>query len=232
MKWNLVKNPMAWVEYLKKNPLGLLLAIIVLCAIGGFLEIASEIREKETDRIDEYILLSMRTPGDTSDPIGSPKVEEMARDLTAMGGVTILSIVTLTAFGLTVFSGKRKLAWFGLASVLTGSVITAIIKHGYNRPRPSLVEHGAWVSNPSFPSGHSMMSAVVYLTLGILIARTQPKKRVRIFIVCITMLLTFLVGISRVYLGVHWPTDVAGGWILGGAWALLFWMLARRIDAK
>jgi len=213
-----------------KKRFPLLLAFIALGALGGFFEFASEVREKETETFDEAVLLSMREPGDLSDPVGSHRMEEIARDLTALGGVTILSIVTLTSFGVAVFSGRAKLGWLGVLAVIAGSVITSILKQGYDRPRPELVEHGSWVNNASFPSGHSMMAAVVYLTLGILVARTQPRRRVRAFIVFISVLLTILVGLSRVYLGVHWPSDVAGGWMLGGAWAALFWLVAMKVD--
>lgn len=199
-------------------------------ALGGFFEFASEVREKETEKFDKVVLLAFREPGDFSDPIVSNRMEEVARDLTAMGGVTILTIVTLTSFGIALFSGRAKLGCLGVLAVVAGSVITSFLKQSYNRPRPNLVEHGTWVYNASFPSGHSMMAAVVYLTLGILVARTQPRQRVRIFIVSISVLLTILVGLSRVYLGVHWPTDVAGGWMLGGAWASLFWLVAMKID--
>ncbi len=214
------------------RPLVPLLVLIVLASVGGFLEMASEIREKETRHFDQSILLAMRTPGDTADPVGGPRIEEMARDLTALGGMTVLTIVTLTAFGIALFAGRRKLAWLGLVAVLTGTAATNFLKSGYNRPRPTLVEHDVWVSNASFPSGHSMMSAVVYLTLGILLARTQPRLRVRVFILTISALIPGLVGISRIYLGVHWPTDVAAGWLLGASWALLFWLVAMRIDPR
>ncbi len=210
--------------------LPLVLALLATIVLGGFFEFASEIREKETERFDEAILLAMRVPGDTSDPIGPPEVEEIARDLTALGGFAILTIVTLTAFGMALFSGKIRLAWWGLGSVLTGATLASLLKQGYNRPRPELVEHGTLVSNASFPSGHSMMSAVVYLTLGILIARTQVQNRVRVFVIFVSAMLTFVVGLSRIYLGVHWPTDVVGGWMLGAAWALLFWLIAARIE--
>jgi len=224
------KRFMGFIANSWKKRFPLLLAFIALGALGGFFEFASEVREKETETFDEAVLLSMREPGDLSDPVGSHRMEEIARDLTALGGVTILSIVTLTSFGVAVFSGRAKLGWLGVLAVIAGSVITSILKQGYDRPRPELVEHGSWVNNASFPSGHSMMAAVVYLTLGILVARTQPRRRVRAFIVFISVLLTILVGLSRVYLGVHWPSDVAGGWMLGGAWAALFWLVAMKVD--
>ncbi len=201
-----------------------------MVSIAGFLEIAEEVDEEETRHFDERILLAMREPGNTAEPIGSARVEEMARDLTALGGFTILTGVTLVAFGVALFAGQPRLALFGLASVIAGTGAMSLLKRGFDRPRPDLVEHGTLVHNASFPSGHSMMAAMVYLTLGILLARTQSKKRVRAFIVAISVIITLLVGISRVYLGVHWPTDVLAGWMLGGTWAILFWLVAMRLD--
>lgn len=213
-----------------KSPLALFLLLAFFGIVGGFFQLASEIGENETRHLDESIILAMREPGDRSDPIGSPRVEEIARDLTALGGVTVLTIVTLVSYGAAAFSGRAKLGAAALAAVVAGSVATSLLKSGYNRPRPELVEYGAWVHNASFPSGHSMMSAVVYLTLGMLLARIQRRRWVRVFIVGVAVLITVLVGISRVYLGVHWPTDVLGGWALGAAWAVLFWLLAMMID--
>jgi undecaprenyl-diphosphatase len=213
-----------------RRPLIIGVLLAVLCVVGGFLEMAGEIREKETRKFDETILLAMRVPGDTADPAGGPRVEEMARDLTALGGVTVLTLVTLTAFGTALFAGRRKLAWLGLAFVVSGSAMGSILKSGYDRPRPELFEHGVAVTSASFPSGHSMMSAIVWLTLGILVARTRARRRERVFIVVISCSITLLVGVSRIYLGVHWPTDVAGGWMLGAAWALIFWLVAMKVD--
>lgn len=213
-----------------RRPLIPVVLLLVAGSIGVFIEMAGEVKEEETQRLDERLLLAMREPENTADPIGSARVEEMARDLTALGGFTILTGVTLVAFGVALFADRRRLALLGVAAIVVGAVLMSLLKQGFDRPRPALVEHGTLVHNASFPSGHAMMAAMVYLTLGILLARTQPKKRVRAFIVIISMLITLLVGISRVYLGVHWPTDVVAGWMLGGAWALLFWLVAMRLD--
>ncbi|MEO5714209.1 MAG: phosphatase PAP2 family protein [Luteolibacter sp.] len=216
----------------RSRPLIPVLILVVLGALGGFLHMASEIRELETRPFDESLLMAMREPGDTADPIGPPWVEEMARDLTALGGFTVLTLVTLTSFGVALLARRQRLAWFGVASVVAGSLLTGILKNGYDRPRPDLVEHSVRVVNPSFPSGHSTMSAVVYLTLGILLDRTQRQTRAQVFAVSVAVTLTVLVGCSRVYLGVHWPTDVVAGWLLGGAWAVLFWLVAMKVDPR
>jgi undecaprenyl-diphosphatase len=216
----------------KRRPLVPLLVLVVLGGIWAFLAIADEVGENETRHFDETTLLAMRVPGNPSDPIGSPRVEEMARDLTALGGFTLLSGVTLIAVGVAVFAGRGKLALLAVISVLLGMAVMNQLKQGYDRPRPDLVEHATLVHNASFPSGHSMMAAMIYLTIGILIARTQSKKRVRGFVIAISVIITLLVGVSRVYLGVHWPTDVLAGWALGGAWAIAFWLVSMKVDPR
>ena len=221
-----------WKAAFLRAPLIPLLVVVILGSIGGFLKLAGEVRENETRHFDEVILLAMRVPGNPADPVGSPRVEEMARDLTALGGFTLLTVVTLVSFGVALLAGRPRLAVVGLVSVIVGTAAMSLLKHGYDRPRPELVKHEMLTYNSSFPSGHSMMAAMVYLTIGILLARTQPLKRVRVFIVAISVLITVLVGVSRVYLGVHWPTDVLAGWTLGGAWAVLFWLVAMKVDPR
>ncbi len=213
-----------------RRPLIIVLLFALLAVVGGFLDIASDVREQETRNFDEAVLLAMRVPGDLSDPVGGPYIEEAARDFTALGGVSLLTLVTITAFGTAYFAKRKRLAWLGLAFVLAGSGMTSVLKSGYNRPRPDLVEHGVAVSNASFPSGHSMMGAIIWLILGIVVARMCERRRERIFIVVISCLITLLIGVSRVYLGVHWPTDVVAGWMLGAAWALIFWLVAMKVD--
>jgi undecaprenyl-diphosphatase len=79
---------------------------------------------------------------------------------------------------------------------------------------------------------HSMMSSVVYLTLAVLLARTMKRRRVKIYLVSAALFLSFLVGLSRVYLGVHYPTDVVAGWAGGTAWALLCWLTAYWLEKR
>jgi undecaprenyl-diphosphatase len=111
------------------------------------------------------------------------------------------------------------------ASVIGAIILSQALKAGYSRPRPDLVPHGARVYTMSFPSGHAMMSAAVYLTLAAILARTQKRARVKLFMILMAALITIMVGVSRVYLGVHWPTDVLAGWAGGAAWAIFCWSI-------
>lgn len=193
-----------------------------------FFGLASEIQEREYEDYDRAILLALREPNALHDPIGPHWVEEMGRDLTALGGFTVLTALTIVSVGLMLLMRKTRLALLALVAVSGGMMASNILKQIFARSRPDVVPHGVLVTSASFPSGHAMMAATVYLTLGVLLARTQPKAAIRLYIIGVSTGIAVLVGISRVYLGVHWPTDVLGGWILGAVWALLFWIVTAR----
>jgi undecaprenyl-diphosphatase len=165
-----------------KQPLRELGALLVLFAVAagvwGFAALASEVREGDTSAFDRRILLSMRRTSDLA-PIGSPAVQEAARDITALGGVTVLGLVTVIAAGFLVLDGKTHMAVFAVVSVVSGTAASVLLKDLFQRPRPEIVPHVAYASNTSFPSGHSMMSAVTYLTLGALLARSQERRRLK-----------------------------------------------------
>jgi undecaprenyl-diphosphatase len=138
----------------------------------------------------------------------------------------------LSIAGFLVMTRKGHAAAFVILSVGGGVLISETMKALYARARPDLVPHAAEVYSASFPSGHSMMSAVVYLTLGALVARTQANRAVKRYIVTLAVILAILVGLSRIYLGVHWPTDVLAGWALGGAWALVCWFVMTWLQSR
>ncbi len=206
--------------------------ILVAGGIWLFAELADEVREGETRRIDEAILLALRNPQDRSDPLGPRWLEETERDFTALGGVGVLALLTAAVSAYLWLDGKRRAAVLVLLAVGGAFVGSTLLKHGFQRPRPDLVPHGSYVYTSSFPSGHSMMSAATYLTLGALLARMQSRRRVKVFLLAVAALLTLMVGISRVYLGVHWPTDVLAGWTAGGVWALACWLFARWLQHR
>tara|TARA_R110002020_G_scaffold218898_1_gene426758 strand:- start:2556 stop:3311 length:756 start_codon:yes stop_codon:yes gene_type:complete len=213
---------------LGRYELALLLSVAVLSGgIWGFVALADEVIEGDTHSIDESLLLALRNPADLSDPIGPGWVEEMGRDFTALGGVGVLVLITLGALGYLLLARHYRAALFASIAVPGGILLSTVMKLGFDRPRPDLVPHEAMVYTASFPSGHSMMSAVTYLTLAALLIRVQPALRLKAYLLILAILLTLLVGISRVYLGVHWPTDVLAGWTAGASWAALCWIVMR-----
>jgi undecaprenyl-diphosphatase len=209
--------------------LGVILAAGILFA---FARLANAVRRGSTEDFDEWLIIALRTPGDLADPIGPTWFEEMMRDFTALGSTGVLAVVVLAIAGFLAMIRKTHAALFVLVSVASGVLISQTMKWAYARPRPDLVPHGAEVFTASFPSGHSMMAAVVYLTLGALLARTLTDRAVKTYVLFFAVLLTVLVGVSRVYLGVHWPTDVLAGWALGGVWALICLLIMQWLQTR
>ena len=194
--------------------------------IWAFIEIADEVGEGATKAVDERILLALRNAADTADPVGPRWVEEMARDFTALGGAGVLALISLAAVVYLLLMRKRHAAVLVVAAVGGGILLSTLFKAGFDRPRPDLVAHLSQIYTASFPSGHSMMSAVTYLTLGALLTPLHRDWAVKLFILFAAVLITVLVGLSRIYLGVHWPTDVLAGWAAGAAWASACWLAA------
>lgn len=222
-----------WLPPFLSTEIGPLLAVLAAAgAAWGFIAIAGEVLEGETRAFDETLLLAFRNPLDRADPLGPPWLEIAMLDLTSLGSTAVLTLVTLVAALYLVMDGKRAAALFVLLAIGIGTALNFGLKISFDRPRPDLVAHLAEVHTLSFPSGHAMMSATVYLTLGALLARTQPRRRMKIFVLTVAVLLTAVIGISRVYLGVHWPTDVLAGWFAGSAWALLCWALALFLQRE
>ena len=210
----------------------MLLAIAGAAAgILAFGAISSEVVEGDTQAFDRRVLLSMRHSGDLS-PKGPPAVQEAARDITALGGTSVLGLLTFAVASYLLLDGKKRMALFVVGSIASGLLLSATLKTVVHRPRPDIVPHLVAVSTTSFPSGHSMMSALTYLTLGALLARSQERKRLKAFAMLVAAMLALLVGISRVYLGVHWPTDVLAGWSAGAVWAVLCWFTARWLQDR
>jgi undecaprenyl-diphosphatase len=223
----------SWLSGWTMAEFAMLAALIVIGATGYFiLELASEIGEGETHAFDQSILLFFRNPADLADPIGPWWFEQMMKDITSLGSTAVLTLITIGALGYLLIERKYHAALFLLAAIGGGTLLSTMLKMGFDRPRPDLVAHGAQVYSASFPSGHALMSAVAYLTLGALLARVQPRRRLKLYFLGVAIVLTLLIGISRVYLGVHWPTDVLAGWCLGAAWALSCWLIAIWLQSR
>lgn len=205
----------------------LVVLLLLASSVWAFVEIADAVIEEEARSVDTAIMLSLRSPDDPADPLGPPRLEEIVRDFTALGSGAVLTLVTLAVAGFLALQRRTRSMVLLLVATGAGAMLSSLLKLGFDRPRPELVPHETLVYSASFPSGHSMMSAVVYLTLGALLARVQPGIRIKAYILSLALLLTLLVGVSRVYLGVHWPSDVVAGWAAGAAWALLWWLVAR-----
>ena len=202
--------------------------LLAAASAWSFIEIADEVVEGETPAIDERIILAMRT-SDPNDPIGPAWFEEAVRDLTALGSTLVLSIAVVTVVGFLLLMRHWRPAVFTFAASVSGQLATQVLKEFFGRPRPDLIPHEVAVFTHSFPSGHAMMSAVVYLTLASLTARLTDRRGLKLYAMSVAVVFTILIGVSRVYLGVHWPSDVLAGWMIGAGWALACWLVAAKI---
>ncbi len=207
------------------------IAVLGIIALGvlGFAELADEVFEQETHGFDTAVLTFLRLPDDTSTPIVPAWLLNAMTDITALGGYAVLTLLTLAAVLYRLARNDGFTALLIAAAVGTGALLGNLLKLGFDRPRPDIVEHLTHAASSSFPSGHATLAAITYLTLGALIARGQPSRRIKALVLGGAIFITVLVGFSRVYLGVHWPTDVLAGWCLGAAWAALWWLALRRV---
>lgn len=221
------------VEWLGAHELTVLAGLLIIVGgTWGFIELADEVLEGETQAFDERFVRSMRKMDDPATPIGPAWMAEIGRDLTALGGMAVLSLVTLAVLGFLWLDGKHAAMWFVLIATAGGLVLALILKAMFGRPRPDIVPHLSYVHTSSFPSGHSMMSAVVYLTLGVLLTRLVASAQLKFYFLLVATVVTGLVGVSRTYMGVHYPTDVLAGWTIGLVWAALCWVIARSLQSR
>ena len=215
------------------NEVGPLVSLLAVSTLGyAFFALAYEVGEGSTAALDRKILLALRNPADLADPIGPAWLEEAMRDVTGWGSVVTIVFLTAAAVIYLALSGRRRVSVFVLAAVGGGEVVSTVLKLFYQRPRPDLVPHGMETFTASFPSGHAMMSAIAYLTLATLLARVERRVHVKALLLALGIVMTVCVGISRVYLGVHWPSDVVAGWCVGAAWAALCWFVALQLQRR
>jgi undecaprenyl-diphosphatase len=211
-------------------PLVMLLLAAGLIVI--FAKITEELLEGDLHGFDRAILLALRQPGDPAKPLGPLWLQVAARDVTSLGSPAVLTLITVAALGFLGLKRQWSAALFVLGSICGGSVVSFAVKDFVQRPRPDFVAAVAQTQTYSFPSGHAFLSAVTFLTLGALLARMQRQAEVKIYLLAVAITITVLVGISRVYIGVHWPTDVLAGWCAGAAWAILCWLIVERLQAR
>jgi undecaprenyl-diphosphatase len=220
----------AWRRLLSIERALLITLLLIGAALFVFFRLASEVSEGDTMALDRAILTGLRSSADPAIPVGPHWLPEAMTDITALGGATVLLIVSAVVIVYLLLSRRLRTALFVLAATAGGIGLGGLLKLIYARPRPDLVPHLVDVTSSSFPSGHATDSAIVYLTLAALLARTVPERALRIYMLGVAILLTLLIGVSRVYLGVHWPSDVIGGWTIGAAWALACSLLHGRIS--
>lgn len=196
-------------------------------AAWTFAVVAEAMGEGESHGIDRQIVRALRDSADPGNPIGPTWFEEAARDVTALGGIAVLGLASLTVIVYVLLRGAYKNAIVIAIAVIGAQLASSLLKLGFSRPRPDLVPHLTEVYTASFPSGHAMVSTAVYLTFATQLASLHREVVIRGYLIATAITLVLVIGASRVYLGVHWPTDVLAGWAAGAAWALFVWAGTR-----
>jgi undecaprenyl-diphosphatase len=187
-----------------------------------FLKLGSEVVEGETQGFDQHILQFAQTLR-----AQYPTLAEIMRDLTGLGSVAVLTLFTVITVVYLALFGSKRMAALVAVSMISGTALVSLFKSFFGRARPDLAFAELSASGLSFPSGHASMSAIAFLTIGALLAATRQRARERFYILLVAGLITLLVGLSRIALGVHWATDVIGGWAFGSAWAVVWLQVAR-----
>ena len=225
-----VRRAVRWVT--GQEAVVLLAALCIMLSLTVFAKTAGEMGEGDLREFDDGVLRMVRSPDDPSVPIGPTWLVQAAIDVTALGGTTVLALFLTIVVGYLALERRYDAVVVVVIATAGGGLLGEALKWWFARARPQIVPHLVNVGSASFPSGHSMLALVTYLTLGALLARFVQRRRTRTYCITVSLLLSLLVGLSRVYLGVHYPTDVLAGWSVGLAWALLCWLVARYLQYR
>jgi undecaprenyl-diphosphatase len=210
-------------KLLKKEFLILFGCLFLLLFVWGGIELRDLFMVDRAMQFDEWMLLAFRDADNPQYLFGPYWVDEAVRDITALGGPAVLTFMIAIVTIYLLLQKKYKSALLVVVVTVGGLLISLLLKDLFLRERPDIVPALMVETSPSFPSGHSMLSAVIYLTLGSLLSRIETNPRIRVYIISIAILTAIMVGLTRIMLGVHFPTDVLVGWIVGFFWATLCW---------
>jgi undecaprenyl-diphosphatase len=210
----------------------LLAVLLVVSAAWCFDELANGVTRGRTQRFDDWVVDGLRNPQNPRLPCGPHWLVEAGRDVTSLGSPIVVALMIVAVSGYLALKRRFGPLLLTVLAASSGATLSALIKRHFERPRPHFGSELVSPFGSSFPSGHSMLSAVVYLLLGAMLARSEPRWPVKLYFVGMAMLLTFLVGVSRVYLGVHYPSDVLAGWTAGLGWASAWWLVSRWLERR
>ncbi len=204
---------------------------VVAVGIMAFVELADDVTEADGRAFDQTVLMALR-PGGSADGWGPPWLETAALDLTALGGLSVLGLFGFIVVLFLILQRKRLSALLLVLGLAGGVALSEGLKAIFERDRPPEAWRAVETLNASFPSGHALLSAVFYLSIGVMLTRAFPKRRFKAYVLGVALLLTLIVGLTRVYLAAHWATDVLAGWSVGAAWAMALWLVAYAVQRR
>ena len=204
--------------------------LIIGLGISVFADLAEDMREGDGQAFDQWVLNWMQpAPGE---PRGPWWLHEAAGDITSLGGVAVLTLLALVAIGFLLILKKRLSAVLLVVGLLGGVGLSEGLKALFERERPPAVYQAVETLNASFPSGHALLSTVFYLTVAVMMTRAFPRRRLKAYVLGVGMTFALLVGLTRIYLGAHWTTDVLAGWSVGAAWAMALWLVSYAVERR
>lgn len=204
--------------------------LIIALGVMTFVEVADDMTEADGQMFDQAVLHWLQPVA--GQPRGPWWLHEAAADLTSLGGISVLTLFAVIAFSFLLIQRKRLSALLLVVGLIGGVALSEGLKALFERARPPAAYQAVETLNASFPSGHALLSTVFYLTLGVMLTRAFPQKRFKAFVLGSAILIALLIGLTRVYLGAHWASDVIAGWCAGAAWAMALWLVAYAVERR
>jgi undecaprenyl-diphosphatase len=202
-------------------------------AVLTFAEVADDMGEADGQAFDQAVLAAVRPyADDLGRPWGPPWLKEAAADLTSLGGISVLALFALIAVGFLLIMKKRLSALLLVVGLAGGVALSEGLKALFGRERPPAAFQAVETLNASFPSGHALLATVFYLTLGVMLTRAFPRKRLKAYVLGCAVLIVLLIGLTRIYLAAHWASDVFAGWSVGAAWSMALWLVAYAAERR
>lgn len=203
--------------------------IIFVSSLILFLILTAAVSFNLTLSFDKTVLLSLRNKNNLSVPLFNTWLLPLMRGITFLGNSDSVTVITFLLAVYLIVKKEFGLLGIILAAIISGSLIDLFLKWYFARNRPEIVPHLVTAYYYSFPSGHAFISAVLYPAVAIIFIRITDNITVKTYITVITVLLVLLIGFSRIYLGVHFPSDVIAGWLIGLCWSSWLWILAKKM---
>jgi undecaprenyl-diphosphatase len=216
------------VRFKRLEARALLVWFSIASALWIFFTLGAEIGEGDTSAFDRKLIRLLRNSDMGGEPVGPAWFKDSMRDVTALGGFTFLTLMTTVVVLGLFFHRKRREGIIVALTAISSQTSIEILKVLYDRPRPDPVLPHLHAYTASFPSGHTTESTAIFLTVATAIATLEANDNTKMLTYAVATFAILSIGFSRVYLGMHWPTDVLGGWVLGTAWALVAWTALRN----